>query len=115
LIGGCSERERSREKGLDALRERLQDLKITVSRNDGVFTANSYSEPLFCFERPTLDDLKAVVEDTLTSYVKNFYHVENAKVTLANQPVEIPSVPIERVVPTSELKPSFDRELVPAG
>jgi hypothetical protein len=107
--------EHEGKKDLNALRDRLQGLKIIVSQHEGAFTANTYSEPLFCFERPTLEALKSVVVDTLTSYVKNFYHVENANVTLANQPVELPAVPVERVVPTSELRPSFDRELVPAA
>jgi hypothetical protein len=103
------------KKDLIALRDRLQGLKIIVSHHEGAFRANTYSEPLFCFERPTLETLKAVVEDTITSYVKNFYHVDNARVTLADQPVELPVLPIETVVPTSQLKPSFDRELVPAA
>jgi hypothetical protein len=88
------------KKDLIALRERLQGLKINVSHRDGVFTANTYSEPLFCFERQTLDSLKSVVEDTIASYVKNFYHVENAKVSVINQPVDTPVVPIQRVEPT---------------
>jgi hypothetical protein len=102
------------KKDLIALRERLQDLKIVISEHDGVFTANTYSEPLFCFERPTLEAVQAVVEDTLTSYVKNFYHVDNVRISTAALPVESPVVPIQRVEPTSRLKPSFDKELVSA-
>jgi hypothetical protein len=102
------------KKDLIALRERLQALEITISQHDGVFTANTYSEPLFCFERPTLEDVKVVVEETITSYVRNFYHVADARVSLADQPVTRSTVPIQRVEPTSHLKPSFDRELVPA-
>ena len=102
------------KRDLVALRERLQALKISISEHDGVFTASTYSEPLFCFERPTFEALKLVVEDTLTSYVKNFFHVADVKVSTTDQPVEKPIVPVQRVEPTSQLKPSFDKELVAA-
>ena len=101
------------KKDLVALRERLQDLRIIISQHDGVFRANTYSEPLFCFDRPTLEAVKIVVEDTLTSYAKNFYHAD-VKISTIDLPVKRPPVPIQRVEPTSRLKPSFDRDLVPA-
>lgn len=52
--------------------ERPHDFNIIISECAGVFTASSYKEPLFFFERPTLEEVTDVVKDTLSSYLKNF-------------------------------------------
>ena len=94
------------QKDSSGLLKKLESLKIVVSQSEGGFTANTYSEPLFCFERPTLDALKLVVADTISSYAKHFGHASELTVTVTDIPDDLPVIPIQRIQPTSRLKPS---------
>lgn len=85
----------------------------------GTFLAYSETEPLFCYERNTVEELAEVVSDTLRSYAMTFYHV-NLDVHLELVPASSPSIPVERIEPGLRLVPSFgadwnDRELVGTG
>ena len=76
----------------------------------GKYLAYSVTEPLFCYERDTEEEILKVIADTLTSYVRSFYQFENADIHVTSQPLA-PSVhhtlPIERIEPTLRLLPSI--------
>jgi hypothetical protein len=100
--------EKQEHEELTALRQRLEALKIVVSKIEhGGFNVASYSEPLFCFDRPDLESVAAVVEDTLRSYLKTFYHVDKITVSTENITVEAHKIPVQRVEPKFNVKPSF--------
>ncbi len=73
----------------------------------GTFLAFSVTEPLFCHERDTVEELAEVVAYTLKSYVETFYQVENLEVRVKSETRDIPTVPVERIEPTLRLLPSF--------
>ena len=73
----------------------------------GTFLAYSITEPLFCYERDTEEEVIAVIADTIKSYVETFYEVENITVRVESEARNIPTVPIERIELTSRLLPSF--------
>ena len=74
----------------------------------GTFLAYSITEPLFCYERDTKEEVIAVIADTMKSYVETFYEVENVTVRITSEARDIPAVPIERIEPTLRLLPSFN-------
>ena len=88
----------------------LSRFEITGARTiDGKYLAFSVTEPLFCYERDTEEELNAVIADTIQSYAETFYEIEGFRVEIVSQPLEhdVPDVPIERIEPTSRLLPSF--------
>ena len=105
----CAETASSDAEKLEGVLSRFE---ITGARTlDGKYLAFSVTEPLFCYERDTEEELLTVVGDTLKSYVETFYEieVEHVSVQVTSQPLElnVPDVPIERIEPTSRLLPSF--------
>ena len=93
------------EKRLDKVLDRLD---INGGRTSaGTFLAYSMTEPLFCYERDTEEELNAVIADTLKSYVETFYEVENVTVRVKSEARDIPTIPIERIESTLRLLPSF--------
>lgn len=55
----------------------ISELKIEVSQNsEGVLTVCSNSEPLFCYDAISIDEVNALIEDTVRSYGKHFFHLE---------------------------------------
>ena len=93
------------EKRLDKVLDRLDINGGHTSA--GTFLAYSITEPLFCYERDTEEELNAVIADTMKSYVETFYEVENVTVRVKSEARDIPTVPIERIESTLRLLPSF--------
>ena len=87
----------------------LESLEIFISRDEHGLTVFSESEPFFCFTRATDKEIKAVVADTIKSYVETFYHVEDAVVGTVEEPIkeEAVSVPRRHLKPVSRLRPEF--------
>lgn len=57
--------------------EKLANLQVYVGQSrDGVFTAYTESEPFFCFDAHSFDEIDEQVADTLESYARVFYGVE---------------------------------------
>ena len=73
----------------------------------GSFLAYSVTEPLFCYERRTEDELLEVIVDTLKSYAETFYDVETVTVGVTSEARDILAVPVEHIEPTLRLLPSF--------
>lgn len=89
------------------LREVLADFNIRVGATvEGRFIAVSQTEPLFCHECDTEEELKQTVTNTIVSYLETFHHVEGAAVALTEEPLN-PVVPIRSVNPTTRLVPSL--------
>ena len=93
---------------LSVLRDRLEGLKIVLSQKEGSVIVASYSEPLFCFERPDLRSASQAVTETLRSYISTFYHVADVKISTRQIPLSQPKIPVSRIEPTGWLKPTFE-------
>ena len=79
----------------DRLRKALDRLKINGGRTPaGAFLAFSITEPLFCYERDTQEELVEVIADTLKSYAETFYEVENVTVQITSETRAVPDVPV---------------------
>lgn len=92
----------------DAFIERVKDLDIQLSQgDDGVFTACTLSEPLFCHDADSREELAVLVNRTLTSYAKHFYGIEGLDVRTEDKPLAASPVPLEVSKPVSRLKPVF--------
>lgn len=93
----------------DAFIERVKDLDIELSQgSDGVFTACSNSEPLFCHDADTRAELAVLVQGTLASYARHFYGVEGLGVRTEDAPLRHDLLPVEVVKPVSRLKAIYD-------
>lgn len=94
---------------MDELAKRLSSLSIIISDGpDGQFTAYTKQEPLFCFVRSDIDELKALVEETLESYVKTFYKVGPVRVeAVEGKAPEANTVPIRELKPTRSWAPKL--------
>lgn len=97
---------------MDELRKKLDSLQIVVSDNgDGNFTAYTKSEPLFCFVRNDVDELQALVVDTLKSYISTFYDAVSVEVEVVEQPA-LSQIPVREIRPIKRLAPRVgDTEL----
>ena len=92
----------------DRFRKALDRLEINGGRTPaGAFLAFSITEPLFCYERDTQEELVEVIADTLKSYAETFYEVENVTVQITSETRAVPNVPVDRIEPTLRLLPSF--------
>jgi hypothetical protein len=93
----------------EALKKRLSALEICLSQNtEGLYTVFTESEPLFCYDAHSLEEVDELVTDTLTSYAAAFYGVAGLKVKTASTPAEWSQVRVEQVRPVSTLHPVFD-------
>lgn len=93
---------------LEAFSAAIADLKIEVSKNEeGLFTVCSYSEPLFCYDAHDEAGVNQLVVDTLRSYAKHFFGIEEPQVTTRCSPVgEV--IPVERSKQVSTIQAVFD-------
>lgn len=92
----------------DALRERLASLEICVAKNkEGVFTVYTKAEPLFCYDATSLEEADKLVRDTLESYARTFFDVENLRLGTSSSPAKS-AIPSERVTPVARITPVFD-------
>ncbi len=63
-------------KEIERLTQILSRLDVTIFKSsDGRFTVSTTVEPLFCFVRPSLEEINKVVIDTLQSYIDNFHDI----------------------------------------
>lgn len=93
----------------DALVKQLSELKIEVAQgHDGIFTVCSTAEPLFCYDATTIEEVDALVEDTLVSYAKHFFHVDDLQVKARQDPLPEAPLPIEEAKPISRITPVFE-------
>lgn len=96
-------------RDIDALTRTLSDLDVQLSQSaDGVFTVCSTSEPLFCFDGDSKEEVSKLVVDTLVSYAKHFFHHDLTGGRTETQPLEETPIPVELSTPVSRLKPVFD-------
>lgn len=94
----------------EKLKKVLSNFQIEGARTTaGKFLAYSVTEPLFCYERDSVEELVEVIGDTLKSYAATFYHFEDVEVEITSHPLSraVPAVPVERIEPTLRLLPSF--------
>lgn len=92
-----------------AFLRQIENLDIELSQtSDGVLTACSTAEPLFCYDADTREELAALVASTLASYAKHFYHIDGLDVTAEEAPFESGPLPVERSTPLARYKPVFD-------
>lgn len=99
----------TKKSDLDAFEQVLSNLKIEVSQSsEGVFTACSSKEPLFCYDAHSVEALDKLVVDTIRSYGRHFYGVDDANVETRCSPVGV-SIPVERAKRISTIRPILDR------
>ena len=82
-------------------RARFSALQINVAEaGQGVFTVFTESEPLFCYDATSLDEVEHLVNDTIESYAANFCGLTDIKVDFqVKRPEVVSKVPVERVTP----------------
>lgn len=96
-------------RDIEALTRVIENLEIEVSQSaDGVFTACTTSEPLFCYDADTQEELNELVSDTLVSYAKHFYNLEGLTVNAISTPFEDVGIQIEQSKPVGRITPTFD-------
>lgn len=93
----------------EAFANALSSLKIEVSQSeDGVLTVCSSSEPFFCYDAHDHDALNQLVVDTLRSYGRYFYGIDDPNLTTRCSPVgEI--IPVERSKRISTIEPVLEK------
>jgi hypothetical protein len=108
---------------LKRINEFLESIEISFSHSpDGrSVTAYTNKEPLFCFERPSVDELKPVLAHAFVSYLVNFYDAAKVEVDIESTsvPEEVRTVPpVQRLTPFRRGRPILRalprRELEPA-
>ena len=97
-------------------KERLKKVLDSLDINGGqtlagTFLAYSNTEPLFCYERDTEEELVEIIANTVKSYVETFYEAKNVTVLIKSEARDIPAVPIEHIETTLRLLPSIDNIL----
>jgi hypothetical protein len=93
-----------------AFEEQLSKLRVEVTTSDGIYTACSHSEPLFCYDAHDLESLEELVKDTIRSYGLHFYGIDDPQVGTKRSPVGKSDLPIEaRGEKYGTLFPVFDR------
>lgn len=88
----------------------ISELHIELSQSaDGVLTVCNTSEPYFCYDATSREEIDAWVVDTVRSYGKHFFNIDS-KFGLSTEcePIEASPLPIERSTPVSRIKPVFD-------
>ena len=94
---------------ISAFSAAIASLRIEVSQNEeGLYTVCSYSEPLFCYDAHDLEGVDRLVLDTLRSYAKHFYGIDDPDVSTHCSPVgEV--IPVERSKQISTIQAVFDK------
>ena len=91
--------------GLEAL---VRASNITVAQTDAdgrVFTVYSESEPGFCYDATSIEEVQNLVIGTYHSYAKTFHDINDFHIDF--RVVGAPELPVERVVSTRQLEPVF--------
>jgi hypothetical protein len=93
----------------DAFVRQISELDIEISRNEeGVLTVCSTSEPLFCYDANSHEEIDALVQDTIRSYGKHFFKLDLPPFKTASEPIDTGPLPVERATPVSRIKTVFD-------
>lgn len=93
---------------LETFARQISGLNIELSQTpEGVFTVRNTSEPFFCYEAETVEQLNAWVVDTVRSYAKHFFNLD-LNLSTESEPIEAGPLPIERSTPVSRIKPVLD-------
>lgn len=94
---------------IDAFVRQISELNIEVSQNsEGLLTVCSTSEPLFCYDAGSKEEIEALVQDTVRSYGKHFFNIDLPPFSTECEPIGVSPLPIERSTPVSRIKPVFD-------
>jgi hypothetical protein len=94
---------------IETFARQISELKIELSQTpEGVFTVRNTSEPFFCYEAETREQLHAWVIDTVRSYARHFFNLDLPPVSTESEDIEEGPLPIERSTPVSRIKPVFD-------
>ena len=94
---------------VEAFVRQISELKIEISQSAaGVFTVCSTSEPLFCYDGETIEELEVLVQDTVHSYGKHFFNIDLPPFLTESEPIDAGLLPIERATPVSRIRPIFD-------
>lgn len=89
----------------------ISNLRIDLSKSDeapDLWTVCSYSEPLFCFDAHSEEAAKELAINTLRSYGKYFFGIDDAKLTTRCSPVgEV--IPVRRDKQVSTIHPILQK------
>ncbi len=87
---------------MDELKKLLSTLEITISFDgEDEYTVFTTSEPLFCFVCTSPEEAVALVQDTLLSYARTFYRVEEIPVELRQEA----AIPVKKLTPYGYVRP----------
>lgn len=93
---------------LEAFAEALSKLNIEVSEGElGILTVCSSSEPLFCYDAHSHEALNQLVVDTLRSYGRHFFGIDDPNLSTRCSPVG-EAIPVERTKRISTIEPVLD-------
>lgn len=95
---------------IDTFARQIGELNIELSQSpEGVFTVCTKSEPYFCYDATSKEEIDAWVVDTVRSYGKHFFNIDpKFGLSTESEPIEASPLPIERTTPVSRIKPVFD-------
>ncbi len=94
---------------IEAFIRQISELNIEISQNaEGILTVCSTSEPLFCYDATTKEEVDALVQDTVRSYGKHFFNLDLPPFSTEQTPLNEGPVQIERGTPVSRIRPVFD-------
>ena len=105
-----------------SLDEVLPGFEVMIARTAGdKLTAYSVSEPWFCFERDTEQEIQDVIRKVIRSYLVVFRQLKHVEIKVETQPL-VQEVPVERLKPTSRVvlttlfgdDPLGHRQMMPA-
>lgn len=93
----------------EAFVRQISELNIEISQSsDGLYTVCSTSEPLFCYDAASIEEVDALVKDTVRSYGKHFFNLDLPPFSTEQESLNEGPIPIERTTPVSRIKPVFD-------
>ncbi len=92
------------ENNFDLFLEKIANLDVEVSSSgEGIFTACSLSEPCFCFDGHSQAEVADRVVDTLESYARLYFGLNDLKLRSHREDLKEPTVKLETVTPLSKL------------
>jgi hypothetical protein len=93
----------------EAFVRQIGELNIDISQSsDGLYTVCSASEPLFCYDATSVEEIDALVKDTVRSYGKHFFNLDLPPFSTEQKPLDDGPLQIERGTPISRIRPVFD-------
>lgn len=93
----------------EAFAKQISELKVEISRNSaGGLTVCSTSEPLFCYDVSNEAEASALVQDTIKSYGRLFFHIDLPPFHVRNEALDGQPLTVERGIPVSRVFAVFD-------